>query len=65
MLNSLRLEQINYVVSNAEYVRLDKQKLDQWVEKIDANISYTHQWYKYKEFFTEKELIYLYLYWNL
>ena len=59
MLNSLRLEQINYVVSNAEYVRLDKQKLDQWVEKIDANISYTHQWYKYKEFFTEKELILL------
>lgn len=59
MLNTLRLEQIDYVTKNAKHVKLNKEKLDEWIEKIDTNISYTHQWKKYKEILTEEEIVLL------
>lgn len=59
MLQEKRLEQIEYVVNNAQYVKLDKEKLDRWVNTINDNFCYEHCFKKYKSCFTEKEIILL------
>lgn len=59
MLQEKRLEQLDYVIKNAEHVKLNKEKLDMWIEGIKTNLYYEHQWKKYKNKFSEKEIILL------
>ena len=59
MLQQDRLKQIEYVVSNAKYVKLNKQKLNEWCNNMKNNIKYEHQWKKYQKNFSEKEIILL------
>lgn len=59
MLQEKRLEQIEYVVRNAQYVKLNKEKLDSWIDTLKDNFCYEHCFKKYKSYFTEKEIILL------
>lgn len=59
MLQNQRLNQIKYVVENAKYVKLNKEKLDKWSNFLKNKISYEHPWKKYKKDFTEKEIVLL------
>ena len=59
MLQNQRLNQINYVIENAKYVKLNKEKLDKWSSSLKNKINYEHSWKKYKKDFTEKEIILL------
>ena len=59
MLQEKRLNQIDYVIRNAKYVKLNKQKLDEWSDNIKNNISYEHHWKQYKNEFSEEEIIIL------
>lgn len=53
-----RINQINYVVNNAKYVKLNEEKLEKWSKTL-KNINTEHPWKKYKSDFTEKEIILL------
>lgn len=53
-----RINQINYVINNAKYVKLNEEKLEKWSKTI-KNINTEHPWKKYKKNFTEKEIILL------
>ncbi len=53
-----RINQINYVVNNAKYVKLNEEKLEKWSKTL-KNIDTEHPWKKYKSDFTEKEIILL------
>lgn len=59
MLQEERLKQIEYVVSNAQYVKLNREKLDKWMEQLEKNFYYEHAWKRYKPYFNEKEMILL------
>lgn len=59
MLQEKRIKQIEYVVKNSKYVKLNYEKLDKWAEQIKGSTFSEHQWSKYKNTFTEKEIILL------
>lgn len=59
MLQEKRLQQIEYVIKNSEHIKLDKIKLDIWVDSLKCNLNYEHHWKKYKNKFNEKEIILL------
>ena len=59
MLQEKRLEQINYVIENSKHVKLNIDKLDEWVLLLENPSSWSHSWIKYKEVFTEEEIIML------
>lgn len=54
-----RIEQINYVVNNAEHVKINYEKLDELADSL-KDVSFSeHPWLKYKNELSEKELIML------
>lgn len=59
MLQEKRLEQIEYVVNNAQYVKLNTEKLNRWINSLEDDFCYEHCFKKYKSYFTEKEIILL------
>lgn len=59
MLQNQRINQINYVVENAKHIKLNKEKLDKWSDSLKNKLNYEHPWKKYKNDFTEKEIILL------
>ncbi len=59
MLQEKRLKQIEYVVNNAEHVKLNEEKLEQWSDCIKDSVVSEHPWSQYKKDFTEKEMILL------
>lgn len=59
MLQKLRLEQIDYVMKNATHVKINMDKLDEWALSMKEMMNYVHPWKKYKDDFTEKEIIIL------
>ena len=59
ILQEKRLEQINYVVENSKHVKINKDKLDEWADSIKESHFNEHPWAKYKNTFSEKEMIML------
>ena len=59
MLQEKRIKQIEYVVENSKYVKLNKEKLEKWADEIKGSTFSEHQWSQYKSVFTEKEIILL------
>lgn len=59
MLKEERIKQIEYVVNNSKYVKVNKEKLDSWIKDFACDLNYVHPWMKYKHIFSEKEIILL------
>lgn len=57
MLKEERLKQIEYVVENSEYVKINERKIDEFVGSINEELDYKHWLSDYKTKFTENEMI--------
>ena len=62
MLQEERLKQIEYVVNNAKHVSLNHDKLEELTTLLKEISFSEHPWAKYKDVFSEKEIILLSFY---
>lgn len=59
MLKEKRLEQIKYVVENSDYVKINEEKIEEFLSNINLDYQATHFLDNFKDKYTEKERILL------